>query len=224
MYLLREDIAGFTDEATNGAPIYKLSTSIEAGFIDITSIENLHSFAYKVAGIDYKFYRDEIKSLIDQSGGFTAQNDTIKNICCIHKIGTHAEMQAFLGTQQAVIDLMRVYSANTSICRDMRFFEIEIMLRNELPDNHKDALDEARTQILDYIFFAVEGTDSGDLEGLLDYLIGKVGTSFDGIGLINKAWAPVTMNITDLSNKCYNILANGDYYFNMPPNKEFIIL
>jgi hypothetical protein len=225
MYFYREDILGFIDEETNGVPLYKISDNpVEAGFVDITSIENLHNFGKRVVGHDYKCIRDFLGTLVEDSGGFAAQNDTIKYICCIHKLGTHNEMKTFLGSQQALIALMKVYKYNTSISRESRAFEAEVTVRNELPNNHKELLTDVRDIFINYLIYGVEGIDKGDNEGLLDYLIAKVGTSWEGLGLINKAWTPETMTITELSNFLYNIIDKGDYYYTPAPNKSFIWL
>lgn len=221
--ITREDIAGYVDEATNGVPEYKIEETVSSGFVDITTIENVHSFWHRCPGVDYKRARDIIKLLVDGAGGFTSLSDTQKNIACIHKLGTFDERITFIG-HVVNLQYMKVYNLNTAICRDSRLFEAELQVRNELPDNHKDILGEARTAILDYKFFAVEGTPNNDLEGILDYIWGTAGTTWDAAGLFQKAWVPETMSLNDLCSLMNDIVSSGKYFFTMPQGKSWILL
>ena len=216
-------VEGWVDEETSGKAKYKFNDVVEAGWEDVTSIEEVYANWWKCPGIDFKRARDLVSSLVTDTGGFASLTSPQKDIACKYKIGAFADRVAHCG-HPTNLTYMRAYNKNTRICREQRQVESEIIARNELPSNHKDYFDESKEVYYNYFFFAVEGIPNNDLEGILDYIWGTAGTTWAGAGLLNKAWTPETMNLNDLCSHLNDILSGGKYFFTMPDGKNWEII
>lgn len=189
---------------------------IPDGYVDISSLENWNSFGY-LTGHDYKFVRDRIKDYVieldigspkTEEGGFNQLTDLQKSIAVQHKIGTLEQRISTVGTD-ININLGLYYHKNVSEIRSIRLSYAIAEVLNRIGDAYIIVL-EARSLILDYIFFGIEGTAQGDIEGITDYIWGR-GT-WQGSGLINKPWNPSDLdNMTELCQRVENILIKGIY-------------
>lgn len=218
MYFLREiKEYPFVDIQTSGIRKHIFIESIIDGFENITSIENIHNFA-KYASIlldneeylcGYKFYRNRIKDLVTN---FDELTDSQKYICCIHKIGTETQRREFLNDFNLYTQLCSEYAQKVSDCRNYRAKLAQMQVWVRLGEvNAFSIISESKDVFLAYVTFGLEGTICGDPEGITDYIYGTQGTSFEGIGLINKIFVPIFGTLQELCDLLYNILIEGKY-------------
>lgn len=209
------DPAASYSQPLAGAP-YIIAATLPGAYRDITSIENYYTYINEVSQ-DFKYVRDQIKQIVldagsgDEDTGFNTLTNPQKQICCELLIGSHAARLGFLGSHNTMVLLGLAYHKQASEARNIRFAYAIQEAHTRLPDNAKEIPGEVSTQIIDFIYFGIEGTQEGDPEGLMDYLYGRAGTTWDAAGLINKPWTPDGITLTQLVNNLYDILHKGEY-------------
>lgn len=62
-----------------------------------------------------------------------------------------------------------------------------------------------------YVDTGIEGTESGDPEGMYDYLEATVGTTWENTGLAAQDWVPEGMTLAELVTRVMDIMKNGNY-------------
>ncbi len=97
--------------------------------------------------------------------------------------------------------------------RKLRRNAAEGEVYNRIQDGleQSDLMNDVITMLDTYVNFGIEGTLEGDLIGLFDYLESRVGTPFEGAGLLEKTYTVEGMTIAQLSVKLMDIFKGGIY-------------
>lgn len=182
------------------------------GSIDVTSIKELLLF-YQFFRFDYKNFR---KSLMIYAAtvGFDALDDADKRTCAEHfAVGT-AERNSVYTIEEQIIFGKEFHRKSTE-CREERLKRCVTECYNRLKKNEADEIIDDLTAkaspdlILAYINFGREGTDSGDPEGIYDYVQAKAGTQFEADGLARKPFSPIGLSMDELARKLIDILSGN---------------
>jgi hypothetical protein len=204
----------------NGNKPYITADVLPEGYADITSIEGWHTYGMHT-GKDYRFVRDRIKYLVKELGngdevvGFNALSFPDKLIACEHKLGTQDQRIGVVGIDNTVM-LGLQYHSRVSGDRQVRAGYAITELYTRIPDQAEEVLNDIMTMggnlFITYMFFGREGTLEGDEHaGIMDYMYGRTGTIFEGIGLLQKPWQPIDMTMQQLVDKLYEIVIKGNY-------------
>ena len=234
-YLLAYDIAGdtvgadiftFNETDLGGNPPFKISTSIDAGYSDISGIENWNKYGLDLDK-DWLFVRDEIYEIVKTAGsgdiptGFDTLTTPEKIVCCEYGIGDMSQRIAVVG-QTAVTQLQALYRQSGITARGKRFLVASIEVQQNLPTHEEQLLSELLTNgvMQTYMQFSILGSlenspfqnQSHLIDGIADWLYGRTGTAYDGIGLLQKGWTPdIETDMQALVDRLYDILINGNY-------------
>lgn len=188
-----------------------------ADYEDITSIENWDAFGV-LTGKDYKFVRDQIKSIVSDLGGgdidagFVLLSNSQKDICCENKIGSQALRVQHTSFEQ-VQEAGYIYDSKVKEVRYNRFRMANGYMINYLPTDI-NALFAAQGQYIEsvstaYKEYGVEGTQIGDPTGIGDWIFGT--SVFVGGGLINTGYVPLNITLQQLCDKIWDCIHNGNY-------------
>jgi hypothetical protein len=214
------ELKSYLVDELNGNKPYIVADVIPEGYVDITSIENWHTYGMNT-GKDYRFVRDRIKQVVVDIGngdlllGFDSLSLSDKLIAVEHKIGTMEQRMSVVGLDNTV-KLGLLYHSRVSVDRQVRAGYAITELYTRLPDDAEEILDEIMlsggNMFITYMFFGREGTLEGDIkEGIMDYLYGREGTSFENVGLLQKPFEPIGMTMLELVDKIYDIVIKGNY-------------
>jgi hypothetical protein len=204
----------------NNNKAFKAVDVIPEGYADISSIKNWHIFGLNT-GKDYRFVRDRIKEIVvelgdgDEEAGYNLLSIPDKIIATEHKIGTQPQRIATVGFDNTV-KLGLLYHSRVSSDRQVRAGYAITELYSRLPNHAEEVLDEIMglggNLFITYAFFGREGTLEGDTKaGIMDYMYGREGTTFEGVGLLQKPWTPIDMTMEQLVDKLYDIVIGGNY-------------
>jgi len=182
------EISGWKPSETFVYPYLKVSTSIEVGYKDFSSITNWYVYGDKTER-DYKFIRDRIIELF-QSIGWTNLTLEEKQICSQY-FAVPKSNRNEIYTIEEQIELGSTYNRNSIESRKLRSGKASVEIRNRLIKSESneildDVFNVSSNMFNTYIENGREGTIEGDPEGLFDYIESRIGTSFEGIGFKNK--------------------------------------
>lgn len=210
------DIPTWLPSALEGSKPFKFSDTVEAGYRDITSVTNIHSF-WTYTGRDYKYAKDVMKEHVislatDEETGFNALAPQEMGIAAQWSVGAHAQHVSVLGLDNLVM-AGQYYSLMTMKSREKRLSRAISEVYNRLFDNKETVLTDANNDGLITSFLnGREGTLQGDAEGLIDYINATASTAYELTGLRAKAWSPEGYtNMNDFCDYLIDILVNGNY-------------
>lgn len=211
------NVATNTAADLDGADAWvKFSDTVPSGWVEITDLQEVLDYS-KYIDRDYKYIRDKIKELVIAKGtneedGFNNLTAQEKVIACEYKIGTHAQRLAVVGIDNLIL-LGLQYHAKVSEARTTRLAYAIAEVHNRLPNNGEEVIDDTNAEnlVFQYVYFGREGVDEGDTLGIMDYVFGRSGTSYDGAGLLQKAWTPEAETMADLCDTIKEILIYGNY-------------
>ena len=228
MYLLAYDINGtsafhvdsYTAEDLNGNSPFKISQTIESGYINISTIGNWWWFYEhdnkRFLDKDYKFYRHEILLLANIFIGWDNLTQEEKELSAsIFAVDKTKRDQIYNLAEQ--IQLGKDHHYRSLDSRKNRVLAVELELFNRLSKEEvQEVFYDIKSQgIYDtYIEMGNEGIQEGDSAGLFDYTEGSLRTgtpwSVSG-GFYDKGFTPIGMTMTELTQKVMDILKNGNY-------------
>lgn len=149
-------------------------------------------------------------------GRFHELSDDEKDAACSLQIGPQDTRVSFVG-------LPEILSRNLdwlNLAQDARLHRVNVAIKDYLvtylPVNYRTALVELveNKTFYKYIEFGLKGILEGDPEGLFDYILGTVGTSFAGVGLLQKTWTPISgLTMLQFTTLLMSILKDGEYIY-----------
>lgn len=195
----------------NGNPPFVSEDIVPAGYQDISTINNWDKYGL-ATGYDYKYVRIQIYILVTTIGwtNLSIAEKTIASIWFVvvksqrDEVHTLEEQKANGRTHHEKSRQNR-YDRHTAALMD-------VYNRLEKADAQSvlKRLEDSNLLHL-YIEYGIEGTASGDIEGIMDYVNSVAGTSFALNGLIEETYIPVEGTLTDLKVALNDIIINGNY-------------
>ena len=207
-----------TEEETTLANTYNSYNSYtETTFISIAK-------NWKENYVDYKKARAALGTELTIRGGFSNLSTLEKKIASRWFLCVKSDRDTVHTFDEQVTNGY-FWHINARISRNNRLDVAIIEVYNRLDsadaDNVIDDLWEiflkingkqyTRSLAMNYINFGREGTVEGNPEGLFDYILARVGTSFELTGLKAKAITPIHGTLDELCDKIIDILKNGNY-------------
>lgn len=178
--------------------------------IDVTNVKVLNLFSYNNR-FDYKVYRSSLATYANSFGFDNLNYDDKHEVAKQFAIGMSGILSIFPLTNDRILNGYGFHS-NSIECRRSRWRMAVSECYNRLPKSQTNEIisDLGRFTQADisvaYVDLGYEGTESGDNEGLFDYVLATSGTSFQNSGLITKNWTPAEMTMPALCYKIINIL------------------
>lgn len=220
-----KDPISWSEEDLNGRVPIMFAESASSEYEDITSLRRIWDL-WQLTGRDFIYSRKVAKEYFDtlpigncgcgdEAGRFLELSDDEKDAACNFQIGPQEKRIAFVGLSE-ILKRNLNYSNLTYDSRLKRSGAAITNLVTHLPSNYKEALKEIvdNQTFYKYIQFGLEGTVEGDPESLFDYILGRAGTSFDGIGLRQKPWTPINgLTMEQLTDLLITILKDGEYIY-----------
>jgi hypothetical protein len=118
-------------------------------------------------------------------------------------------------TLQQQIANGRLFKEYATVARKRRLDEAMSQVYNRVSYDDVNTIiyemDSAKL-MYNYVVLGIEGTLEGDIEGLIDYILSRVGTSFENIGLTTKNFTVEGMSGTaEFATLLVDIIKNGNY-------------
>jgi len=192
-------------------------TSLNQGYSEITSLSEIYEYGFN-RNKDFKFVRDQLKLRVNSlENGFEDLSQQEKLELSTLNIGNLQQRTLALGKTN-LINSGIFYHSKSVESRSLRAgFAVSYIFNIYTKEQASEILSavlNANNLFINYTQFGIEGTleegpfEAGipPLEGIADYLYGRPGTSFQGIGLIDKTFS-TNQQVLDL----YNIFINGIY-------------
>jgi len=228
-YLINEQMVGVDIDSWDhadlgGNPAFKKSETVDAGYGEVTGIENIYKLNAN-ADFDYKAGRALIKEkVIAIAGADFADWDSLsqaeKEIASELFIVPKVKRDTVHSLDEQIANGINFHKKSTE-CRQDRMFIAMSEIYNRVDDNSCcceicDDMSEpmSGTGDLKHLFTEAgrEGTEEGDSEGMFDYIEGRVGTVFEGVGFKDKDFTVIGMaNMEELSDKLIDIMKHGKY-------------
>jgi hypothetical protein len=160
---------------------------------------------------DYKFVRKQIQILAYMTG-FDNLKDPQKIIAAEWFAVVKEDRDKVLTLEEQIIAGINFNDMSiTSRTERLNKTMAEIYSRLSWSDANEVINDvETYKTKATYISYGREGTIKGDPEGMYDYIMSTVGTTWEGIGFISKGFTVEGMTMTELADKFLSILENGD--------------
>lgn len=176
--------------------------------LNVTSVQTLKLFV-SVSRLDYKNYRSSLAVFVG-GVGFSSLSDVDKKEAAAQFVVSAADRNSEFSTEEQV-ELGAVFHANSILARSERYRRAASEVYNRLSGTESaQIIGLIISKGLDtlYMQYGIEGTASGDVEGLYDYLDGTGSYSAIGLspGLRHKTWVPIGLTITELSDRILSIL------------------
>lgn len=203
------DLNTWNESDLGGNPPFQRVDTIPAGYQDISSITNWHTWGAST-GCDYKGCRQEIKALT-ASIGWTNLTTPEKVIAGAYFVVDKTDRDDIYTTEQQV-QLGMLFHADSVEARKVRWAWVTIEAFNRLPKIETDDIlnDISANDLANlYVYGGREGTLEGDDEGLFDYIDARTGTSYASTGAAAKTLTPIGMTQVDFIAHCMDILQNG---------------
>jgi len=176
--------------------------------VDITNIDNIFSCWDEICLIDYKSFRQIIAGYV-YAVGFDNLEIGYQRIVASHFcVAKDSRDKVF--TLQEQIEHGRTFHTLSVECRSKRMEKVMCELYNRLGklETQEIIKDVTKDDLhYNYINYGLEGTASGDSEGIFDYLVSTVGTVYELNGLSTKSFIPLDITMSELSTRCFNILS-----------------
>lgn len=210
----------FVDIQTSGIRehVYYTGSTLD-GYENINTIENVYLYSQYCDGYDYKLKRAIIQNIMyDITGtGLTNWMDLTteeRRICCEMFLVPHQLRDEFYtNTQQTELGI--IFNNNSVDSRTNRCWIAQSEVFNRL--DHATAVEISNDVIFEsnlryaYVQIGREYTLKGDPEGLYDYLLNTIGTSYENNGF--RSYTPTELygfdNMIDFSNYLVDILEYG---------------
>jgi len=226
--LITETALAWTDELLDGRSPIIVSSSLTAGYQDITSIENFDkwsSFALgKFAGFrDWKCIRSQIKALAlsitsdDLGTNWSSLNAEEQKLCC--KYLTNIVPSArFIETYSNALDRTQIamtFDSLSTSARAQRYETMRLYLLDAIGGTNAIAfLDDAiRESRVEAYLEGIESKADDGKDGLMDFIDATDGTIYDSnatgiqIGLRLRGYGVVNGSGDSLSDICDGLLA-----------------
>lgn len=183
---------------------------------DILLIDNSWSDNFT----DYNQARKELKAKVVEAGGFSALSYSEQFVAAKWFAVNDDEIDTIFSLTEKLKNAV-FFGTESMNSRKNRYGAVYIFVRNVLSrdelNNIADDMDSYGF-VSSYVSRGREGTVSvnyqgdSDPEGLYDYILGTVGTSFENINMISRINAPkYGLTPQDVVNKVYDIFENGNY-------------
>jgi len=220
----KDEFSWTEDEVAGRIPIMFAETA-SSEYEDITSLRHIWNnwqmtgrdfyYAYKVAKEYYNTLPVDLCGCDTASGIFHALSDDEKDAAVSLQVGPQTDRINFAGLTEV---LTRNLNWN-KLTYDSRLGRTQCSIVNlmvYLPNNYKTAFVELveNETFYKYIQFAIEGLLEGDPEGIFDYILGRVGSTWAGAGLVNKPWTPINnLTMVQVCDLIMAIIRDGDYIY-----------
>ncbi len=203
----------YTDEELSGNPAFKAQDSQPTGYVDVSGIVNWHYYG-PLAGKDYKYIRKEINSRVQTIGWGNLTNDekeiAVKIFCSAVSQSERAEV--YSEAIQRQLSLLHFQAMQES--RAMRYARSQAEAFLFLSQAEQDVIITdviAESVAQKYLSFGREGTESGDPEGLFDYINATTGTKYavgglGPLGIRAQSWTPYGRTLDQLCDDMLDIL------------------
>lgn len=196
--------ASFYDDQGVDNGVLWSKNATEAGYLQITDIQEYLDWAFNLGNKDFKCKRDRLKALVislgaDEEAGFATLSPSLQLQCASYLIGTYMQrVTAFQGNFNAMETTLLSYKERVQACRNLRYKNVENSILNYIPQYALQILTEMGNLGIFYRDQGIDGTAYGDpMYGLSDYFAGT--SIFDGVqvvpwmgtpvvGLVNKGW------------------------------------
>ncbi len=205
------------DEGLSTTDIYDLmSTNTITGDSQFNTIEDWGS-ALNNSVWDYKYIRDRIMELSAVKTNMFVDWDNLNSEEKVIACDFFAVPIAFIVTEagDSFDSKLDSWIDISKVCRGQRWEYSKKMMFKELPQDGRVILKEITDNKLVTLYIeGIEGTlEDGGVEGLLDYIDSRVGTSFENAGLSEKPYTPsVSADMTEVAYNIIKILKYGIYF------------
>ena len=219
--ILGVDIKSWDSFQLDNKPAFKFSDETDPLYGEITGIVNLYNLGNS-AGVDYKYLRNEIKNAVYTKAGadlssWNTLSDSEKKVAAKLFL-VPKEQRDDVYTLDEQIQLGIIFHRSSVNCRNNRYMRgvseiynrLESSAISEIIDEVEKPRENSGSLRNTYVYTGREGTIEGDVEGFFDWILGRLTTSFEGIGLKDKNF-PVAGLITceALSTKIIDIIKHG---------------
>lgn len=212
-----------SDEIGSNTPLL-IEAAVSDGYGEITDIEKIDMFGL-LSGRDYLCVRDVLKTRIEEVAqtDYTDWNNlsaTEKLIACKYFIPPRDKRLLVLNVSQQLA-LSSIHKTNCFTARTMRMNtlcgELDIRLSESDFQDVCDiiTLDQTSRGSLEHMYLYKDrrgSLEENSSEGICDYILGRAGTTWDGVGLYQQIYSVEGMSdCTELAARLIDILNNGNY-------------
>lgn len=214
-------------EELNGNKPVIYNTTLQDGYVDVTSIENWHKFG-SMTGKDFKFIREQIKAIMFEKASNDLSNwselSTEEATICSQYMLVPKSLRDLYLTNSQQIYYSNLFDTSVNISRKMRFRYVMMFLYNNLSlQDCQSIVNKLRyvegnnvvDLITNYIDYGIEGTIKNDPEAIYDFITSTPGTSFENTGLDSLTLTSWTETSPGLSSMLMEILEDGNYDVNL---------
>lgn len=211
------DIGNEYDEILNVAGQHgsseplRLEETVSEGYQDISSITNFNKYWEDIC-IDYRCFRARLIEHVTQAGGFNNLSQQEKTIVAKEFCASKEDRDTVFTVEEQVQNGKRFHSMSVE-ARKKRRVSAEALVYNRInaPVEQVDLINDVAQLLNIYVEFGIEGTETGDPEGILDYVDGTAGTVFENGGFPQKSYTIEGMTSAEFGEKIKTILKDGPY-------------
>lgn len=178
--------------------------------LEVTSPQLLKMFL-DYGRLDYKNFRASLAARVAQEG-FANLSLVDKQLAARNFVVSKADRDSIFSLEEQV-EHGAVFHADSILCREERYRRAASEVYNRLTGAESSLIvGTIITKGLDTLYkqYGIEGTPSGDVEGLYDFIAGTAGTTYSSGGLIpglpHRSFTPAGMTIQELSDRIMAIL------------------
>jgi hypothetical protein len=218
------EIISYLKSALNGNNPIIYSDTLQNGYSDITSIENWYTYGNNT-GKDWKFIRNEIKTLMFSKAGSSLENYSNLNtnekiIVAELFLVPEALRTPFFTSKQDYENSIR-YNINSIKSRNNRYtsalslFYLNL-LKSDVNNIIKDLQSAVTTNVYanlidNYIYYGIDGTRFDTDPGIFDYLESTVGTMYENEGLSSRITNMTAEQKQEFIDSVLDIMEFGNY-------------
>lgn len=185
--------------------------------VEVTNLQTIRDF-YTLNILDYKQYREGLKSVFADTSGFNSQGTWEKELYAENMISTPAEALTVYSIDEMTVfgDMFHERSVNV---RSWRMRRAESVFYARLGTSQAGPIiGDLLTYALKskYIDYGIESKAIDGSDGIYDYLQATEGTIFESGGLPNAGLTPTGMTMQELSDECYKIMKGTDNFYTQP--------
>lgn len=203
------ELNSYSSEDLNSNPAFIAADVVPTGYQGISSIENWDKFGSST-GRDYKYLRVQIYILVATTGWANLTLDE-KEIAARWFVVAQSQREEVYSLADQ-ITLGKIHHKNSIEARTNRHTCALMELFNRLEKSDAQALLirlESLNLLRLYVEYGIEGTIEGDVEGVMDYLHSRTGTSFDADGFLEESFTPTAGTLADIKDSLVDIITNG---------------